>query len=473
MPTSASSRATPSASSSLIVPHSRITLGPPLTSDHEPSPSQDAGQQRALAFDRLLPGQVRDALRVAGAAEAEDACVHQAREQTRGDGDDTRGRCVRWTRTLTPWRCQYATTSSTRCVSRVGMEATTGSAAGRRPRCSDLRRDTGRRRARSARRSRTLSGFQAPLPTVRDRAPRRSMPRAHSLGQPQGARALDVVQSRGAARMLDGAQRIDLVPPRPDEHALRPRRPDPSTHAHHRQQLAARSRTARRARAAASPSSSRSPAGMSVRSSSPRPSPTTNGWSAVDAHPAADLRAHLDQVAVVVAAREHGHGHALRLGLAGHPRRAPRASVAGDGLLVAAVASAATARSKRTSRACPRTAHEHRLARARSSEPPKPMPACRNFGPMRSSSPMPARDLDDVGAGLLADVGDLVDEGDLGGQEGVRGELDHLRRADVRAHERRVERRVELHDRVAGPVAVVADDDAVGLQEVRAPPSPP
>ena len=30
-----------------------------------------------------------------------------------------------------------------------------------------------------------------------------------------------------------------------------------------------------------------------------------------------------------------------------------------------------------------------------------------------------ARDLGDVGADLLADVGDLVDEGDLGGQEGV------------------------------------------------------
>ena len=40
-------------------------------------------------------------------------------------------------------------------------------------------------------------------------------------------------------------------------------------------------------------------------------------------------------------------------------------------------------------------------------------------------------------------------------------------RGDVGAHERRVERRVQLDDRVAGPVAVVADHDAVGLQEVR------
>ena len=85
---------------------------------------------------------------------------------------------------------------------------------------------------------------------------------------------------------------------------------------------------------------------------------------------------------------------------------------------------------------------------------------------MRSSRPMPRRDLDHVGAGLLADVGDLVDERDLRGQERVGGELDHLGALDVRAHDRRVERRVELGHRVAGPVAVVADDDAVGLEEV-------
>ena len=78
----------------------------------------------------------------------------------------------------------------------------------------------------------------------------------------------------------------------------------------------------------------------------------------------------------------------------------------------------------------------------------------------------PARDLDDVGAGLLAHVGDLVDERDLRRQEGVGGELDHLGALDVGAHERRLERRVELDDRVAGPVALVADDDAVGLEEV-------
>ena len=82
-------------------------------------------------------------------------------------------------------------------------------------------------------------------------------------------------------------------------------------------------------------------------------------------------------------------------------------------------------------------------------------------------------DLDHVRAGLLADVGDLVDEGDLRGQERVGGELDHLGALDVRAHERRLERRVELDHRVAGPVAVVADHDPVGMQEVLDAPSPP
>ena len=59
------------------------------------------------------------------------------------------------------------------------------------------------------------------------------------------------------------------------------------------------------------------------------------------------------------------------------------------------------------------------------------------------------RDLDDVRAGRLADVRDLVDERDARHQERVRGELDHLGRVDVAAHDRRVERRVERGDGVA------------------------
>ena len=78
----------------------------------------------------------------------------------------------------------------------------------------------------------------------------------------------------------------------------------------------------------------------------------------------------------------------------------------------------------------------------------------------------PARDLEHVRAGLLADVGDLVDERDLRRQERVGGELDHLGAGDVGAHERSVERLVELDDGIAGPVALVTDHDAVGVQEV-------
>ena len=93
-------------------------------------------------------------------------------------------------------------------------------------------------------------------------------------------------------------------------------------------------------------------------------------------------------------------------------------------------------------------------------------PRLQELRPDAVVEPHAARDLDDVGARLLADVGDLVDEGDLRGEERVGGELDHLGAADVGAHQRRVERRVELDHRVARPVAVVADDDAVGVEEV-------
>ena len=88
----------------------------------------------------------------------------------------------------------------------------------------------------------------------------------------------------------------------------------------------------------------------------------------------------------------------------------------------------------------------------------------------RRSDPLveahPAGDLADVGADLLADVGDLVDEGDLRRQEGVGGELDHLGAGHIGAHERRFQGRVERRHCVARPATVVADDDAVGVQEV-------
>ena len=77
-----------------------------------------------------------------------------------------------------------------------------------------------------------------------------------------------------------------------------------------------------------------------------------------------------------------------------------------------------------------------------------------------------AGDLLDVGADALADVRDLVDEGDLGGEERIRCELDHLGGGRVGAEDRRLEIAVET--RYASNVigAVAADHDAIWLAEV-------
>ena len=71
-----------------------------------------------------------------------------------------------------------------------------------------------------------------------------------------------------------------------------------------------------------------------------------------------------------------------------------------------------------------------------------------------------------VGAHLLAHVGDLVDERDLGGEERVARVLDHLGRGHGGAHDVGVDAAVEVLDRRAVLLAEAADDDAVGLEEV-------
>ena len=98
-----------------------------------------------------------------------------------------------------------------------------------------------------------------------------------------------------------------------------------------------------------------------------------------------------------------------------------------------------------------------------------------------------AGDLLDVRAGGLAEVGDGVDEGDLEGQECVGGVLDDLRRLGGGEQQRRRsgggaaagdgvrlrivgaggERRVDAAEQGGGRFGVGADDDAVGVQEVR------
>ena len=85
---------------------------------------------------------------------------------------------------------------------------------------------------------------------------------------------------------------------------------------------------------------------------------------------------------------------------------------------------------------------------------------------MRRSRPMPSATVVDVGARRLADVRDLVDEGDARHERSVRGELHHLGRRDVTADDRRVDARVQRLDHVAVRRVEGADDDAVGLHEV-------
>ena len=99
-------------------------------------------------------------------------------------------------------------------------------------------------------------------------------------------------------------------------------------------------------------------------------------------------------------------------------------------------------------------------------EPPKPIPACRNFGPMRSSRPMPratSTTSAPVSSHTLAIS--LMNEIFVA-RNAFEASLTISARLDVGADDRGVERRVERLDRVAGPVAAVADHDAVGLQEV-------
>jgi hypothetical protein len=71
---------------------------------------------------------------------------------------------------------------------------------------------------------------------------------------------------------------------------------------------------------------------------------------------------------------------------------------------------------------------------------------------------------DDVGPGGGAHVGHRVDEGDLGGQEGVRGHLDELRGVHVRHHQRHASVEVggvDLPEHLLRPLRPDADEDPV------------
>ena len=83
--------------------------------------------------------------------------------------------------------------------------------------------------------------------------------------------------------------------------------------------------------------------------------------------------------------------------------------------------------------------------------------------------PDAARDLLHVGADLFGQIGDLVDEGDLGGEEGVGGVFDQLGGAPVGEQDRRaveIKRAIELAHHLARARIVAADHDAVGQLEI-------
>ena len=80
-----------------------------------------------------------------------------------------------------------------------------------------------------------------------------------------------------------------------------------------------------------------------------------------------------------------------------------------------------------------------------------------------------ARDLLHVGADLLAEIGHLVDEGDLGGEKRVGRVFDQLGGAPAGEHDRRLvdeQRPVELAHHPARPLVLGADHDAVRPLEV-------
>ena len=76
-------------------------------------------------------------------------------------------------------------------------------------------------------------------------------------------------------------------------------------------------------------------------------------------------------------------------------------------------------------------------------------------------------DFFDIRAAGFADAGDGVDVGNLKGQKGIRRVLDEFGRVDVRNENRSHERLVDFLHHRNGTLAVAADDDAVGLHEVR------
>ena len=83
--------------------------------------------------------------------------------------------------------------------------------------------------------------------------------------------------------------------------------------------------------------------------------------------------------------------------------------------------------------------------------------------------PHAARHLLHVGADRFAQVGDFVDEGDLGGEEGIGGVFDQLGGTPADIDDRRrvqIKRPVDLRKHGAGARIFGADHDAIGMLEI-------
>ena len=83
--------------------------------------------------------------------------------------------------------------------------------------------------------------------------------------------------------------------------------------------------------------------------------------------------------------------------------------------------------------------------------------------------PHAARHLLHVGADLFAQIGDFVDEGDLGGEEGIGRVFDQLGGAPADIDDRRriqIKRPIDFGEHGAGARIVGADHDAVGMLEI-------
>jgi hypothetical protein len=99
----------------------------------------------------------------------------------------------------------------------------------------------------------------------------------------------------------------------------------------------------------------------------------------------------------------------------------------------------------------------------------KPRPGVQKLAADAAVEPNAAGHVLDVGAHPFAQIGDLVDKGDLGGEKGVGRVFDQLGGGDVGKHDRRldqIERPVELVQYRPRPLALGADHHPIGAHEI-------